>query len=217
MIEKQDASRATVREALRYLELQGALKMKAGPGGGPVVNIPGVDHLAGALSLQLQFANATFRSVLQARRSIYPLLVAEAAENATSQDIAALKTSVDELYAAVGDPDQATHQARIFFELVAAASRNLVLGFLVNALHYLSEQSGIEYDLEHREASARQAEKILQAIEERDPARAHELSEKMHAAAWRYWEKNEPELLNAPVSWVTLQDQEIAAEAAPTE
>ncbi len=203
MVEKQAASRATVREALRYLELQGALTMKAGPGGGPVVNEPGVDHLAGALSLQLQFANATFRTVLQARRSIYPVLVAEAAENATAQDIEALRASVSALSAAVNEPDLATREARHFFELVAAASKNLVLGFLVNSLHYLSEYSGIEYDLQHRQASARQAERILQAIERRDADGAKALSEKMHAAAWRYWEKNAPELLNAPVSWIT--------------
>lgn len=203
MIEKQGASRATVREALRYLELQGALQMKAGPGGGPVVSVPSVDHLAAALSLQLQFANATLRAVLQARRSIYPVLVAEAAVHATEEDIKALKASVDALYEVVADPAAATREARHFYELVAAASKNLVLGFLVNTLHHLSDNSGIEYDLEHRQASARQASKILQAIERRDAAKAQELSEKMHAAAWRFWEKNAPDLLDAPVSWVT--------------
>ncbi len=203
MIEKQGASRATVREALRYLELQGALRMKAGPGGGPVVNVPDIDHLAGALSLQLQFANATFRAVLQARRSIYPVLVAEAAEHATDGDIDALKASLAKLYDAVEDSQAATREARQFYELVAAASGNLVLGFLVNALHHLSENSGIEYDLQHRQASARQADRILQAIEQRDPPRAQALSEAMQAAAWRYWEEHAPDLLNAPVSWVT--------------
>jgi len=203
MIEKQGASRATVREALRFLELQGALKMKAGPGGGPVVNIPGVDHLAGALSLQLQFANATFSAVLEARRSIYPILVAEAAENATTDEICALKASLQRLYEATEDSDAAAREARNFYELVAVASKNLVLGFLVNALHHLSENSGIDYDMQHRQASARQTDRILQAIEQRDAEKAHALSEKMHAAAWRYWEKNAPELLNAPVSWIT--------------
>jgi DNA-binding FadR family transcriptional regulator len=203
MIEKQGASRATVREALRYLELQGALRIKAGPGGGPVVDAPGVDHVAGALSLQLQFADATFRSVLEARRSIYPVLVAEAAENATDQQIAALRESVRRLHTATGDSDATAREARNFYELVAAASGNLVLGYLVNALHHLSEHSGIEYDVEQRQASARQMERILQAIERGDADRAQAISRKMHAAAARYWEKHFPDLLNAPVSWVT--------------
>jgi DNA-binding FadR family transcriptional regulator len=203
MIEKQGASRATVREALRYLELQGALQMKAGPGGGPVVSVPSVDHLAGALSLQLQFANATFRSVLEARRSIYPVLVAEAAEHASDDDIAALRESLKRLAGAIKDSDATTREVRHFYELVAAASKNLVLGFMVNALHHLSEDSGIEYDVQQRQASARQADKIFRAIEQRDPEQALVLSKQMHAAARRYWEKHAPDLLNAPVSWVS--------------
>ena len=78
MIEEFGVARATVREALRFLELQGALRIKAGPGGGPVVSAPGADHLASVLSLHLQFADASFRSVVQARCSIYPVLAAEA-------------------------------------------------------------------------------------------------------------------------------------------
>ena len=37
MVEQQGVARGTVREALRYLEFQGALRIKAGPGGGPIV------------------------------------------------------------------------------------------------------------------------------------------------------------------------------------
>jgi DNA-binding FadR family transcriptional regulator len=40
MVEDLGVARATVREALRFLELQGALRIKAGPGGGPVVRAP---------------------------------------------------------------------------------------------------------------------------------------------------------------------------------
>ena len=201
MVGKQAASRATVREALRFLELQGALKMTAGPGGGPVVNTPGIDHLASALSLQLQFTNATFRSVLEARRSIYPVLVGEAAENASDVDIAALRDCVARLYSVADDPDAVTQEARRFFELIAMASKNLVLGFLVNALHRLSEQVDFEYDLKRRRASGPQADRILDAIESRDAATARALAEDMQLAAWCYWEKTAPDLLDAPIAW----------------
>ena len=76
MVEEQGVARGTIREAIRYLEFQGALRVKAGPGGGPRVSVPGLDHLTSALSLQLQFTNASFRSVLDARASIYPTLAA---------------------------------------------------------------------------------------------------------------------------------------------
>lgn len=202
MIQKLGVARATVREALRFLELQGALRIKAGPGGGPVVSVPDIDHLASAISLQLQFANATFQAVLDARRSLYPVLVAEAAENASHQDIAALRRCVQRLNEATGDSDATSREARHFYELVAVASKNLVLGFLVNALHRMSQRSGIVYDLEHRQANARNTERILQAIEAGDAEKAHAISKKMHVAARRYWEKNAPDLLAKPVSWM---------------
>ena len=202
MIQKFGVARATIREALRFLELQGALRIKAGPGGGPVVSVPSIDHLTSAISLQLQFANATFQSVLDARRSIYPVLVAEAAEKATHQDIAALRQCVERLHVAVKDSEETTRETRHFYEMVAAASKNLVLGLLVNTLHRMSQGSGIKYDKEHRQAAARNLERILQAIEAGDAAKAHAISTKMHSAATRYWEKNAPDLLSAPVSWV---------------
>lgn len=202
MIQKFGVARATIREALRFLELQGALRIKAGPGGGPVVSVPDIDHLTSAISLQLQFANATFQSVLDARRSIYPVLVGEAAQQATHQDIAALRQCVQRLHEATNDSTATSREARRFYEMVAAASKNLVLGFMVNALHRMSQGSGIEYDQVHREANARNSERILQAIEAGDADKASAISNKMHTAAKRYWEKNAPELLNTPVSWI---------------
>jgi len=87
-------SRATIREALRFLELQGALRIKAGPGGGPVVSVAGAGHLARARSLHLQFTDASFSSVIDARRSIYPQLAFEAAGNASREDIALLQAGI---------------------------------------------------------------------------------------------------------------------------
>jgi len=203
MIQKYGVARATIREALRFLELQGALRIKAGPGGGPVVSVPDIDHLASAISLQLQFANATVESVLDARISIYPVLVTEAAQNATHQDIAALHQCVQRLQAALEDSSETTRESRQFFETIAAASKNLVLGFLVNALHRMSDGFGVEYDLENRKANARNSQRILEAIEAGDADKAYAISTKMHTAGKRYWEKHAPELLDAPISWVT--------------
>ncbi len=205
MVEKQGVARGTLREALRFLEFQGALRIKAGPGGGPIVNIPGVDHLTSALSLQMQFANATFQSVLDARKAIYPVLVAEAAENATHQDIAALRESLSRLRDAVENSDTATQEARNFYELVASASKNLVLGFLVNALHRMSENSNVQYDPERWRASIQQSEKVLHAIERGDAESARTISTRTLEAASRYLEKNEPELLSQPVSWTATE------------
>jgi DNA-binding FadR family transcriptional regulator len=211
MVEKLGVARATVREALRFLELQGALRIKAGPGGGPIVTVPHTEHLASAISLQLQFANAPFQSVIDARMSIYPVLAAEAAQKATHQHIQALHECIKRMRSAVNDSDLLTSEARQFHNLVADAAQNLVLGFLIKALHRLSEGAGIHYDGKQRKASLEKAERVLSAVEAGDSEGARKVTEDMLAAALRYWKKTAPELLDEPISWLTAESLSKAA------
>ena len=46
MLIRYGVARATLREALRFLELQGVIHLKPGPGGGPVVREPKADNFA---------------------------------------------------------------------------------------------------------------------------------------------------------------------------
>ncbi|MCR9258888.1 MAG: FCD domain-containing protein [Pseudomonadaceae bacterium] len=202
MVESQGVARATVREALRLLEFQGALRIKAGPGGGPVVNVPGVDHLTSALSLQLQFANASFQAVLEARRAIYPVLVAEAAQNANHQDIARLRHALKQVRNAIQNSGSAIAEYRHFYEQIAAAAQNLVLGLLVNALHRMSESADVKYDQAHWQASVIESERLLDAIEQGDVDAARTISTQSVNAAMRYQKKTAPEQLRAPLAWV---------------
>lgn len=214
MIEKLGVARATVREALRFLELQGTLRIKAGPGGGPVVNVPHTEHLASAISLQLQFANAPFQSIIDARISIYPVLAAEAARKATHQHIHLLHQSIARMRLTVDDSSALVMEARQFHNLVADAADNMVLGFLVKALHRMSEGAGIHYDRKQRKASLDKAEHILLAIEAGDSEGAREVTENMLAAALRYWKKTSPELLNEPVAWLAPETQKRTAKTS---
>jgi DNA-binding FadR family transcriptional regulator len=205
MVERQGVARATVREALRLLEFQGALRIKPGPGGGPVVNVPDINHLTSALSLQLQFANATFRSVLDARKAIYPVLVAGAAVNATHQDISELRQSLIRIEIAIEESGTAILEMRRFYELIASASGNMVLGFMLNALHRMSEPTRIQYDAARWRASLRDTGRILDAIERGDADEARDLSARAMSAAMRYQEKTAPDILDEPVSWIAAE------------
>lgn len=201
MVEDLGVARGTVREALRFLELQGALRIKAGPGGGPVVSVPGADHLASVLSLHLQFADASFRSVVDARCSIYPLLAAEAAENASHEDVLALQESIARLHGGAADAELFTAEARRFMNLLATASGNRVLALLVDALHRMSEGTG-EWDERQRRSALRSYEQVAGAIERGDADEARSLMAKSMAAALRYWERTAPDELKQPVAWM---------------
>lgn len=206
MVEDLGVARATVREALRFLELQGGLRIKAGPGGGPVVSVPGADHLASVLSLHLQFAGASFRSVLDARRSIYPLLAAQAAENASPEDIAALRECVATMKAS---DDQRVFQveARRFYSLVAAAADNPVLALLVDALHRMSEGSQVVWDEKQRRSAARTHTRVVEAIENGDPETAAANLEKSLTSAMRTWQREGPEELEQAVAWIDIDEE----------
>ena len=202
MLERLGVSRGTLREALRFLELQGALRIKAGPGGGPVVNVPGPEHLASVISLQLQFADASFRSVLEARIAIYPVLAARAAQNATHQQIHGLHRSVANMHAQVDDTEALSHELRRFQELVAEASGDAVLGLLVGALHRMSERVGVDFDAKQRRAAVRETEHVLSAIERGDSETARRATVEMLSAALRYWTRLDPASLDEPVAWL---------------
>jgi len=202
MVEKLGVGRATVREALRFLELQGALRIKAGPGGGPVVSVPGPDHLASVLSLQLQFADASFSSVIDARRAIYPVLAAEAAANASHQDIETLHQSIARMRTLVDDSELLTEELRRFQDLVAVASGNTVLGLLVHGLHRMSEDFGAELDEPQCRAAVRGSGAMLRAIESGDSEEARTVTAKQLAATARYLERTAPDILKQPVAWI---------------
>jgi DNA-binding FadR family transcriptional regulator len=202
MVEKYGVARATIREALRFLELQGALRIKAGPGGGPVVSVPGAGHLASVLSLHLQFADASFSSVIDARRAIYPLLAYQAAQNANRSDVATLQESVVRMQSGVRDLDLFTDEARRFMSLVAAASGNRVLAILVDALHRMSEGVDKDWEEKQRRAAVANYELVIRAIAGGEAEEARSILEKSLAVAARHWERTAPDKLKKPVAWV---------------
>ena len=202
MVEELGVARGTVREALRFLELQGALRIKAGPGGGPVVSAPGAEHLASVLSLHLQFADASARSVAQARCSIYPVLAAEAATCATREDVAALQESLARLHDGAHDPDLFREEARRFMNLIAQASGNRVLAVLVEALHRMSGESNGAWDEKQRRSALRSYERVIAAIEKGDAGVAREVMTASLAAALRSQERSAPQELKKPVAWI---------------
>ncbi|MGO1236570.1 FadR/GntR family transcriptional regulator, partial [Microbacterium gubbeenense] len=70
MLEQYQIGRGTLRESLRFLELQGMITLKPGPGGGPVVEQANGTGLATSLTLLLQFENAPYRDIVEARNSV---------------------------------------------------------------------------------------------------------------------------------------------------
>src|SRR4051812_32552760 len=92
MVAKYGVARATVREALRILEINGLISLRTGPAGGPTVRSVTPTDFGRAMSLFLQAEKITLEELFRARRLIEPILVRDAAEQ---QDAAYLARAKD--------------------------------------------------------------------------------------------------------------------------
>ncbi len=176
LLEAFDVSRPTLRESLKILESQGALELRPGPGGGIIVSRPGVDMLAHTLSVFLRLHEVPFLTVLKSREVIEPALAAEAAVNATEQDLAQLAASVARMKQLQGTRDLEAFLAenRVFHGLIARASGNSVLETFWSAISLLAsgEHHGVRYSMGNQAHIIAAHERILDACRARDAVAA---------------------------------------------
>jgi len=81
LIEALDASKGTIREALRGLEAQGLIQTRTGPGGGAFISEVSDDRAMELLGNYFFFKPPTIHDIYETRKALWPALV-------TSLDIA---------------------------------------------------------------------------------------------------------------------------------
>ena len=206
MIEEYGVGRGVLRESLRFLELQGVISLKPGPGGGPVVQHPDSDVLATALTLLLQIEKATFRTIVEARTALEPMMARLAANRMSDTAIAELKINVDETRLHMNDPQKFHDEIERFHDLVAKGSGNQLFGHLISALLGILDGTamGIDYPEKQRIASCTIHEDIYEAIAAHDTNRAQELMNVHIQAHARYTELEFKDVLDTPIQWNLL-------------
>jgi DNA-binding FadR family transcriptional regulator len=129
MLRRLQVGRASLREAMRILEVYGLITIKPGPGGGPIVHMPTSREFARTACFYFHVTGATLRDLLEARRSLEPLLARLAATARNTAAIEQLMASVDAGDTARGNEDVGRwrHHAMEFHGLVATASGNRIL------------------------------------------------------------------------------------------
>jgi GntR family transcriptional repressor for pyruvate dehydrogenase complex len=203
MLEDYEVGRGTLRESLRFLELQGVISLKPGPGGGPVVQQPDATSLATSLTLLLQFANAPFRTIAEARGGLEPMMAQLAAERMTDEQLDDLKASVDNMQENLRDQDVFLEENKRFHDVIARGSGNAMFGYLVDALLGILDGSaiGIDYPEVRRAAVHKAHFSIYEAIAERDPAGSAAAMADHIQQYLKYAEKKFPDVLAAPIVW----------------
>ncbi|GAA3744652.1 FadR/GntR family transcriptional regulator [Spinactinospora alkalitolerans] len=203
MLDEYNVGRGTLREALRYLELQGALTLKPGPGGGPVVASPDSTHLAANLMLLLQFAQAPYRVIMEARSAFEPVMATLAADRMDDDAVARLADSVTTMRDNIEDRVIFLEANKGFHDIIAWSSGNALFGHLVDAILGMLDGTvlGIDYPAHRRSAILEAHERVYRALSARDSAQAGEAMRDHILEYVRYAEVKYPDLLTQEVSW----------------
>jgi GntR family transcriptional regulator, transcriptional repressor for pyruvate dehydrogenase complex len=132
LVAQTGMSRTTVREALRILEVQGLIRIKAGRTGGAFVQQPGEEVMANTVGLLVRGHRIRLAALLETREAIEPFCARLAAVHRTDEDLTILET-LNRQAAEAGDDLTAFLEANVEWHIaVARAGRNeLLTGLMV--------------------------------------------------------------------------------------
>jgi DNA-binding FadR family transcriptional regulator len=203
MLNQLQVSRATLREALRLLEVWGLVVIRTGPGGGPTVRRPSSAELAEHLGLVLQFQQLTLQDVSDARLALEPMMARLAAERITPEQIADLRDSVEIMKRSYDDPVEFWVQNQRFHSGVAEAGDSRVISMIVDAVKFIADgaSSGVHYEQKELQDVVRAHSKIIDLLEAGD---AEGAAESMHLhldVGRRFIARNQPKALRSPIRW----------------
>ena len=180
-------SRTTVREALRILEVQGLIRIKAGRTGGAFVQQPGEEAMASTVNLLIRGRQIRLAALLETREAIEPFCARLAALNRTDEDLVELDAANRLISDAAGDLAQFLGANVEWHVAVARASHNEILSGLMVALSraiYAATEDESFVDVEVRNTAVHAHETITAAIRAKDAdAAARRMTRHVHSYA----------------------------------
>lgn len=209
LLEQYRVSRASLREAMRLLEVQGLVIIRPGPGGGPMIAEADSLHFGRMASLYFHMSGATHRDTLNARLLLEPIVAGLIAERQDPVHIRMLKeylesaktTMEGKLPQPSADLSDEQQRALEFHAMLMSMSGNPVLTLIVRSLQDLRVDQ-LTGDGVHPEGNIEHVHcEIAKAIIEGRRADTERLMrEHMHDFI-EYESKNDPGYLEQTVSW----------------
>jgi GntR family transcriptional repressor for pyruvate dehydrogenase complex len=179
-------SRTTVREALRILEVQGLIRIRAGRGGGAFIQRPGQESVARSVSLLIRGRQIRLADIHETREAIEPFCARLAARHRTDADLELLDEANRNI--SVSGRLEDFLQANVDWHIgVAVAGHNEILtGTMValsRAIYTATNNEGF-VDANIRQITVRAHRSITQAIRAQDQeTAARRMTRHVHAYA----------------------------------
>lgn len=203
MLEKYQIGRGTLREALRLLEFQGVIALKPGPRGGPVLQDPDASHLASTLVLLMQLKDAPFRSIVEVRTAMEPMISRLAAERMDEASLAELGGTIATMRENLDDQVTFLEANKRFHDIIAWSSGNPLFGYIVDSLLGIMDGTviGIDYPAPRRVAILKAHDEIFQALSAHDPDASEQRMREHIDQYVVYAERKFPEVLDQVIRW----------------
>ncbi|TQC46709.1 FadR family transcriptional regulator [Rhodococcus sp. WS4] len=204
MCERFNVGKASVREAMRILEINGLISIRTGSGGGPVVGSTDGRGYGSMSTLHFQSMGATLRDLINARTALEPILAAQAAAQPGPDAGEALRASLEySLHVSRTDSLRFASSNSDFHAVLYSVSGNPILALIARALRDIwsvrVESVMLPEGERHEVESAHK--RITEAVEQHDSQEA-ERQVREHLEFYReFCEENYPHILSDVVEW----------------
>lgn len=199
MLADYNVGRGSLREALRILEVHGIIKIKAGPGGGPIVVGATTSDFGRMATMFFQAGGMTFREVIDVRLILEPIMARLAAERREPELIKRLiatqtSTESDSAY---------LRSSESFHRLVASMSGNRILNLISHAMEDIFHERvvGMLFPPDRRGEVVQAHADIANAIAEGNADVAEQLMRKHMVDYASYVAARHPALMDEVVAW----------------
>jgi GntR family transcriptional repressor for pyruvate dehydrogenase complex len=179
LVERFQASRISIREALKSLETCGLLKIK--PGSGVFVSEVNSKSISDSFSSILRMQKISINELTEARVILEPYIAKLATEKITAEDLRKLEQNVQKASTLVGSNTPSPEENIEFHALIAASTQNQVITLTLKTLLDVVKEMTLEITdhLQKRAKISRQAvayhKKIVKALREKNSQRVYEL------------------------------------------
>lgn len=200
MLQEYRVSRASLREALRLLEVQGLISIRPGPGGGPVVGSVDARHLARTASLYFHLGGMKYADIFATQEILEPVCAQLACRH--PERAARLAPFLDPTQ--TSSQGTAYHAATAdFHSTVYDLTGNGVLGLLTKAItsivtsHIVSTMDPVEL----HEAILDEHGQIARVISAGRESKAYRLTLDHFAAQHDFYKRNWPARFDELIEW----------------